>query len=125
MPDAAVDALGTPGELAALVGPKRLVDWIADQSEPVAEHLWAEIWHLCRHARRERTKLMAARMFADRIDPVPRPPAVQVETGPIAITWKSSSPTPPDASRLRSTTPSEPIALGPASSSATDVLASL
>jgi hypothetical protein len=115
-------------EMAQLVRPRLLltaVEFMQTHNDPISERLWENVYRIAIGAKHPRTRLIATRMFVDRSDPLPRPPAVQVETGPIAITWKSSSPTPPDASRLRSTTPSEPIALGPASSSATDVLASL
>jgi hypothetical protein len=49
----------------------------------------------------------AAQMLLDRIDPVPREPSVNVNTGPLIVMWQqpdpSSSPTPLDPSKPNST----------------------
>ena len=65
----------------------------------------------------------AAGMLLDRIDPVPKEAAVNVNTGPLLVLWQappSSSPTPLDGSRPSSMTSLPPASPGSVSWSATD-----
>jgi hypothetical protein len=101
------------------------VEWMLANGEPVAENLWDEVYRIAMHSRSHRAKLHAIRILADRFDPAPRAPTVQLDAGPVTITWQSSSTTAPDRSSNGSTMPSTPGALGPPASSATDVLEKL
>jgi hypothetical protein len=115
--------------LAVVNAPRQLlscVRWMQARGDPVDDQLWAGIWEIAQTAPSRRTRLMATRMLADRIDPIPRAPVLQFETGPVSLTWQAlPSPTPRDPSSNGSTTSSPLDALGPPSSSATDDLASL
>jgi hypothetical protein len=101
------------------------VEWMLANGDPVAENLWDEVYRIAMHSRSHRAKLHAIRILADRFDPAPRAPTVQLDAGPVTITWQSSSTTAPDRSSNGSTTPSTPVALGPPASSVTDVLEKL
>lgn len=104
----------------------RCVDWLQRRGEPVNVELWEGIYEIARTAKRASVRLRARQIIADRIDPVPRAPALQIDTGPVTLTWAPSpSPTPLEPFRPRSTPPSPLDALEPPSSSATDVLANL
>ena len=90
--------------------------------------LIAEIKNVALTAKRASVRHRAAQYLIDHWDPVPRPPVLEITTGPVSIGWTpdpSSSPTRLAPTNGSSTTPSGPIALGPASSSATDALESL
>ena len=95
------------------------IAWMQQHAEHVDEQLWDGVWHIAQHAPQRRTRLMAARMLADRIDPVPRAPVLEITTGPVTVGWTpldtSASPTPLAPTNGSSTTPSTGIALGPPS----------
>lgn len=103
------------------------VRWMEEHHEPVDQLLWDGVWQIAQHAKSFRTRLMARRMLADRVDPIPRPPVVAVATGPVSVTWAipSSSPTPHARSSNGSMTSSPPNGHAPLSSSATDALENL
>jgi hypothetical protein len=101
------------------------VEWMLANGDPVAENLWDEVYRIAMHSRSHRAKLHAIRILADRFDPPPRAPAVQLDTGPVTITWQSPSTTDPVPSRPTFTTPSNGTGLARRSSSATDDLEKL
>jgi hypothetical protein len=103
----------------------KCVDWMLEHDEPVAANLWDEVYRIAMHSRSHRAKLHAIRILADRFDPTPRAPTVQLDAGPVTITWQSPSTTAPAPFRPGFTTPSTPTALEPRASSATDVLEKL
>jgi hypothetical protein len=115
-------------EMAQLVRPRLLltaVEFMQTHGDPISERLWENVYRIAIGAKHPRTRLIATRMFVDRSDPLPRPPAVQVETGPVTITWKSNSTTALDPSRPSFMTPLPPTGPGPSRSSATDALEKL
>jgi hypothetical protein len=80
----------------------RAVEWILARGDHVDERMWAEVYDVMCHSRSPRTRLIAARIFADRIDPAPRGPIITVAPTQVNVTWQapspSSSPTLPDPS---------------------------
>jgi hypothetical protein len=76
--------------LAAVVPPRRLlsaVAWMLEHAEPVDQQVWAEIYQIMRTAPSRRTRLIAARIFADRLDPVPRSPVLVNAPTVVTVHW--------------------------------------
>ena len=59
------------------------VAWMQQHDEPVDQQLWDGIWHIAKNAKSYRTRLLAKRMLADRIDPVPRPTDADTHRPPL------------------------------------------
>lgn len=80
----------------------RCIAWMEEHGDDISREVWEKVLQIMRTAPAARTQLHAAQVFADRMDPEPRP-AIAV-TGPtqVNVTWQapspSSSPTPPDPS---------------------------
>jgi hypothetical protein len=76
----------------------RATEWMLAHQEPIDAQVWETIYDTMRSARSRRTRLMAARLLAERIDPAPRPPVVVNAPTQVNVTWQppppSSSPTP-------------------------------
>jgi hypothetical protein len=105
-----------------------VVEYVKRAGGDLDARLIAEIKNVALTAKRASVRHRAAQYLIDHWDPVPRPPVLEITTGPVSIGWTpdpSSSPTRLAPTNGSSTTPSGPIALGPASSSATDALESL
>jgi hypothetical protein len=118
---------GNIGEAEEFV-PIRCIDWLQKRGLEVNQELWDGLYELALHAKRSSVRLRARQMLVDRIDPIPRAPAIALETGPVSITWApvpSESPTPPAPFSSNSTTPSGPRALEQRASSAIDALENL
>lgn len=59
-------------EMAQLVRPRALltaVEWMQAQDEPICDRLWANVYRIALHAKHQRTQIIAAKMFLDRVDP--------------------------------------------------------
>lgn len=106
----------------------RCVDWLRERGEEVNRELWDGVLEESRTSRRPSVRLAARRMLLDRIDPIPRAPAVEIDVGPVVLGWNldaSPSPTPPGPSSSSSTPALPANGHAPPSSSATDALANL
>ena len=104
----------------------RLVEWLQRHEEPISEQLWEELVRISRQNQDMRAKMHACRALADRIDPIPRAPVLEVHTGPVTITWEpSSSPTRLGPTSRPFTTTSNGITPELPASSATDALENL
>lgn len=104
----------------------RCVDWFRARGREASQELWDGIHEIAVNAKRPSVRLRARQMLADRIDPIPKAPVLEVHAGDISLTWgPSSSPTPPADSRRSFTPPSSSNGHGLPSSSVTDALESL
>lgn len=105
-----------------------VAEYVKREGGDLDARLIAEIKNVALTAKRASVRHRAAQYLIDHWDPVPRPPVLEITTGPVSIGWTpdpSSSPTRLVPTNGSSTTPSSSIALGPASSYATDALESL
>lgn len=103
----------------------RCVDWFRARGREASQELWDGIHEIAVNAKRPSVRLRARQMLADRIDPIPKAPTLEVHTGPVNIAWTSSSPTPLVPSRHSSMPPLNGNGHVLRSSSATDALESL
>lgn len=104
----------------------RCVDWLQDRGEAVNQELWDGIYEIATTAKRPSVRLKARQMIADRVDPIPKAPALEVHTGPVILSWQTSeSPTSPAPSKPPSTNGSNGHVLELPSSSVTDALENL
>lgn len=106
----------------------RCIDWLRAKGEAYNRELWDRVDRIAQTARRPSVQLRANQMLLDRIDPIPRAPAVEIDVGPVVIGWNldaSPSPTRPGPSSSSSTPALPANGLAPPSSSATDALANL
>lgn len=104
----------------------RAVDWLQAHEEDIPSQLWQETATIATTCKSPRTRLRAISMLADRFDPIPKAPMLEVHAGDISLTWQTSSfPTPLVDSKRSSTPPSTSNGHAPRLSSATDVLESL
>jgi len=88
--------------------------------------LIAEITKIALTAKRPSVRFRASQYLVDHWDPVPRAPVIQLETGPVSLTWgPSASPTSLDPSSSDSTMSLPLDAPARPASSATDALANL
>lgn len=75
----------------------RCVEWMEAHDAHVDVEIWEEVRDTMLHANSRRTRLIAARVLADRLDPVPRGPVIVNAPTTVSVTWQeslSSSPSP-------------------------------
>jgi hypothetical protein len=70
----------------------RAAQWMLAQEGRVDDDLWAQVHRILHTATSSRTRLMAARLFAERIDPAPRAPVIINAPTQINVRWTSQSP---------------------------------
>lgn len=60
----------------------------------VDEEIWNEVRDTMLHANSRRTRLIAARVLADRLDPAPRGPVIVNAPTTVNVTWSQESESP-------------------------------
>jgi hypothetical protein len=78
-------------------GPRRLLratEWMLGHEDHIDERIWQQIYSIMETAPSRRTRLMAARLLANRLDPEPRAPVLVLAPTQVNVTWQSPAATP-------------------------------
>ena len=75
------------GTWAEVLKPRELVKlarWLERHHEDAMSNLWQGAYEIALHGRSQRTRLIASKIFFDRVDPIPRNEPVQ-DRGPVTF----------------------------------------
>ena len=75
------------GTYAEVLKPRELVKcakWLERQEQDALGNLWQGAYEIALHGRSQRTRLIASKIFFDRVDPIPRNEPVQ-DRGPVTF----------------------------------------